>query len=891
MTSVLRWLLRRHVDPAAFADDLADGGGLILVIDHPALAGEAGPVPVGDRALPVVRGGELAIRAALLDDPALVALVPSERALERDLIERAWLRQRLQVDLRDRISAAADRRCAALTDEGLTAAIEAEWPAVAARLADWPFAEGRPVTAADLAAVLERASGDAADADPPAPPPPARPTVPPEDLLTRWLADGPPLDGRLAPTLATWFEQTDDLAWHWLARIADPRPHPAAAPPDPDAIRDALTALVTDGAAGGIESARAALGRRAATESLGRLRDLVEPAIRAVWAARPEAARAHLARAEALVARCAPSVEEAARAPLLDAAFAALARGLMTRAAARSGPRPDVAEIRALRRCLQRDARVIEAVVAAGRLAAFADEADDKAPVDGIRDPEAEAAAWARFARRHVAPADRLVRALRRLRGTLDRPLAEAATVVYERAQSVRDRLNRRFAEALARREVPIFGSRHVGDGMPLHRVTARLVGPLLEDGRSVLLVVLDGCDGGTMVELLAGLPSTIGLRRPTLSTKAPPAARDAIEAALPDGICAALSPLPTLTAMGRRALFAGQIPSNAALSEAEAEAADAAGDRGAWAANPAVAAFAPALLLKGDLDDDLSALRDLLRSETDGQPRAVAVVFNGVDDALGSKHTELPGPWTPTAVHAALPRILLEAIDRGWHVFVTADHGHTPFVRGRKVAARGLGQRIAREPIPGAVRFGPTAWRPAPLHLLVDGGAWLGTQRVGFHGGASIEEVVVPVMHLGPVDEDTGPGRLPEPEAGWPWHDPADAAPEPSPAPEPTSEPSPAPEPIPEPSPAPEPTPEPSPAPAPAADWLARFPDEALRAALLHLDKHGTLPDAQLARLLGSARDARRFARRFDDYRAHLPFRVEIRVVDGVKRYEKVGY
>ncbi len=913
MTSVLHWLLRRHVDAGDFAADVADGGGLILVIDHPSLAGEAGPVTVGDRPVRVVRGGELVIRAALLDGPPLVAIVPPERPLQRDLTERAWLRQRLQVNLRDRVAAAAGRHCAALTDDALNTAIEAEWETVAARLPEWRLQAGRPVTSADLRAVLDARTEKRPETSAP-------PTVPPEDLLARWLIDGPPVDRALARRLLDWSNTADDMAWRWLARVADPRGRCHEEAPDPTEVGEALSTLITDGAAGGLASLRGALGPRTGTESLGRLRDLVESAVRAVYPAHPEKVREHLAEAETLAARARLSVEEAARAPLLSAAFEALACGLMARAASRSGPRPDVAEIRALRRCLQRDDAVIESVVAASRLAAFADDAEEYAPIPRITDPEAEAAAWARFARRHTAPADRLIRTLHRERNVLARDLAEAATAVYARAQTVRDRLNRRFAEALARREVPIYAGRHVGDGMPLHRVTSRLVGPMLEDGRSVLLVVLDGCDGGSMFDVLAGLPEQVGLRRPRLSEKTKPYVRDAIDAALPDGLCAALSPLPTLTAVGRRALFAGQIPANAALSEREAEAADASGDRKAWTSNPAVESFEPTLLLKGDLDADLSALHALLESERDQAPRAVAVVFNEIDDALSSKQTGLPDRWTPAKVHPALPRLLVKAVNAEWHVLVTADHGHTTFVRGRKVAGKRRGQRIAAEAVQGSVRFAATAWRPEPVHLLVDSGAWLGTQRIGFHGGASIEEVVVPIMHLGRVDAESGPGRLPEPEAGWLWGEPAvveaeeavdGAAPTEAP-PTSTGVPTtasvdtpaarvdppavveaPMPPALDEPAPAqPPPTAEPPTDGSRddgASEWLSAISDESTRAALLHLEKHGTLTEPQLARMLGSARKARRFARRFDGYREAVPFRVEIQVVAGVKRYEKV--
>ena len=916
LRGVLRSLLRRHVDPVAFTDA---GIGLVLVQDHPALADDPPQVTLGELTLPVVRGGELALRYALLDDTPFVGVVPAERRLERDLVERAWLRRAITVDLRDRVAAAAGRHCGALTDEGLIAEVEAHWPAVAARLAVYPFEPGKPVTARDLERLLA--------------PEPAAPTIarrPPVEWLVEWLTDGvPPADRRRA--LADALADGADAKLLREVLTAD----------EPDA---ALTSLVAFGATAGVPALRTRSAPRT-DELWPAARTLVEDAVRRLWPTHRPALEARIAPAEARAAAARLTIDDAARLPLLRAAFEALANALFDRAAraARTQPEtpgaidpPYADELRALDRNLHRQPPMIEAVTAAGRLAAFAREAVAHAPPAAI-DYRADVATWARFALDHTAAADRLLRTLRRLRGPLGRDAARAATAVIDAAITARDALNERFAATLSKAEPVIYGERPAaGDGMPLHLVSRLVLRPLLDVNRRVLLLVLDGCDAGTFTELLAALPPTLGLRPPAtwLTGAMPPRARDAIEAwhrAAPDGILGALSPLPTLTAVGRRALFAGHIPHNTALASAESEAANASNDRKAWRHNPVVADHDAPLLLKGDLGDDAAALLAAL----DGPHPVVAAVFNGVDDALGGKQITALGPWTPADVHPALSEVMRAAARAGRAIVVTADHGHTPYVAvSRKVAGRGPGQRIAPAAHPHATRFGPCAWRSETLHLLTHTGAWLGTQRCGFHGGASLEEVVVPVALIGEVDP--GEGRLPEPIAGWPWTrrddgadidgtreateapastDPPDAAPpsapvapaphiepaqpaappgEPAPTDPATTEPAPAPaEPAPaEPAPA-EPAPgEPPLAPAPAAplDWLEAFADDAVRAAFAHLDKHSTLTDPQLARLLGTARAARRFSRRFDRHRDALPFRVEIRIVDGVKRYEKLG-
>ncbi|MEZ4435781.1 MAG: hypothetical protein R3F65_25575 [bacterium] len=252
---------------------------------------------------------------------------------------------------------------------------------------------------------------------------------------------------------------------------------------------------------------------------------------------------------------------------------------------------------------------------------------------------------------------------------------------------------------------------------MSLHLVTRAIIRPLLDAGRRVLLLVLDGADAGTLVELLDHLPPTIGLRRPAdLTGDATPAAIrkacDTLAGVIPEGIIATLSPLPTLTANGRRALFAGELPHNTALTESEAEAADATTDRHAWRDNPALAGHHPLLLLKGDLADDARALLDRL---DDRPPRALAAVFNGVDDALSSKQTTAMGPWTPAAIHPALPTLIEAAIHAGWLIVLTADHG--PALHRRHPPPPRPRPRPAHRPRPTAdtVRFGPTPLAPAP--------------------------------------------------------------------------------------------------------------------------------------------------------------------------------
>ena len=70
------------------------------------------------------------------------------------------------------------------------------------------------------------------------------------------------------------------------------------------------------------------------------------------------------------------------------------------------------------------------------------------------------------------------------------------------------------------------------------------------------------------------------------------------------------------------------------------------------------------------------------------------------------------------------------------------------------------------------------------------------------------------------------------------------------------------------------------------AKGWQTKLPDEGVRQVFVHLEAHGTVTESEVTGMLGSARAARRFANRFDDYAAKVPFRVRIDAVGGVKRY-----
>lgn len=822
---VLDWLVRHREKAVALADR-----DLVLVWEHPALADtpEIGQVHGEPWRIAHVTG-ELTLRAALPEAGRLVAIVPPGFAAPADLAGRAWCGRPLEVQPRDLVAAAATRFCAPITDDALAAAVVDQWTALAASAPGWS-ADG-PVTPREVRDVLLALQlGTAARLD----------RVRPDELLAQWLVDGPP--SAAGALLGAALADTHGREGRWLAWALG--------------ASDGLDLLVTAGALAAADlpsdltsripglhapQDRAALGR------------LVEVAARAAWPRAREAVTGRLATAEARAVTLPP--EQAESYPLLRAPLAAAIRWHLAESAA--GQAPSDARIEGLTGNLHAPAMVggIEMARAAARLARFV-----------AAGGAASATGWFATARDDVAWGDLALRELRRRAAEAPSDLASLASAVADRYLALRDTLNEAFARWLAESWPAVSSNKDRRGALPLDQITRCLVRPALDAGHRVLLVVLDGCDLSTFIELFQRLPvdAGFGLGLPPL--------RDATlraDLAPSNGFGLGVALLPTVTSHSRRALFAGQIPGAGSLDDTEAAAANSSGDKLAFSKNPSLGTVSRTLLLKGDLDGRPDAVRAAMATDV----RLVAVVWNAVDDALASKETTPFSPWTFAGLGPDVFATLQRALDGGWVVLVTADHGHTPFVEGgRKVAASALGNRYSAAELPGSVRFdrGPLPIRPLWLASRV--GAWAGTQHRGWHGGAGLEEVVVPLAFLVKCAPGEGRPRTPD----WWWHRAGAMSAMPQPPPQ-----------------APAPVPRVPIASAPIVSkpvaggtWMEAVLDADVRRVFLHLERHGAVDHRDLIEMLGHDRAARKFAINYELWLAHVPFGVRVEMQPGGKRY-----
>ncbi|MFI9487355.1 BREX-2 system phosphatase PglZ [Promicromonospora sp. NPDC052451] len=290
------------------------------------------------------------------------------------------------------------------------------------------------------------------------------------------------------------------------------------------------------------------------------------------------------------------------------------------------------------------------------------------------------------------------------------------------------------------------------GPALGIEHVLRTVVDPWRAQG-GVLLVVLDGMSASVAVDL-AGEVGRSGLVEwvPSATRR-----RLAVAAAL-----------PTVTGVSRTSLLCGEIR---------------VGDSSTEKTGLAVAFPGARLFHKGELrarggnqlaDDVVSAIKDPSVS-------VVGVVINAIDDATHKNDTS-SRPWSMADLEP-LRALLNAASIAGRAVVVTSDHGH--------VVERSTEMRPA---VPG----GEARWRPASSgeagdsEVLVSGARvaaesgqvvllWredrrYGPAKAGYHGGASLAEITVPVLvyqrslaQTAPAGWEAAPPQTPT----W-WNDPA---------------------------------------------------------------------------------------------------------------------
>ncbi|GHH78644.1 BREX-2 system phosphatase PglZ [Promicromonospora soli] len=278
------------------------------------------------------------------------------------------------------------------------------------------------------------------------------------------------------------------------------------------------------------------------------------------------------------------------------------------------------------------------------------------------------------------------------------------------------------------------------------------VVGPW-KGGRGVLLVVLDGMSAAIATQL-AGEVARIGMAEwvPSSTRR-----RLALAAAL-----------PSLTEVSRTTLFSGAVRSGDAAIEKSALA----------AAFPGSVAFH-----KGELraEGGLALAAPVAQAVTDPKVPVVGVVINAIDDAAHKNDTSST-TWDLRQL-APLRALLEAAWQAGRAVVITSDHGHV-VERGTTARPEGGADSRWRLATSGPVGDGEVQVS-GPRVVGPDDGVVLlwrddlryGRTHAGYHGGASLAEITVPVLVFQDVNTSGGAkGWEPAPvqTPGW-WTTPVE--------------------------------------------------------------------------------------------------------------------
>lgn len=329
--------------------------------------------------------------------------------------------------------------------------------------------------------------------------------------------------------------------------------------------------------------------------------------------------------------------------------------------------------------------------------------------------------------------------------------LSRAYQAISRQVRTRRESVNEAFSaelKAIARGDTLAAGI------WPVESALESLVAPLAKQ-HPVLLLVLDGMSQAVYRELAEDLTANHWVELQPTSC---------------EGAACLASALPSITQVSRYSLLAGRLGQGNSADEKKAFASNSA------LRSLASTKFPPVLYHKADLQQPGSGgLAPDVRSVISGQEhRIVAAVINAIDDQLSS-NAQLSVEWRVTAIRV-LHQVLEAARESGRIVILTSDHGH--------VLDHDM---LYRKSDADTERFKPGNHAIDSGEVLVEGPrvvqpdnravvAWSETLRyampkMGYHGGGSLQEVVIPVgvfRDAGETEEIAGWHEVPRQYPAW---------------------------------------------------------------------------------------------------------------------------
>jgi len=356
----------------------------------------------------------------------------------------------------------------------------------------------------------------------------------------------------------------------------------------------------------------------------------------------------------------------------------------------------------------------VEAGVAAVRLARWLATAD-AAPATVAEGALRQVRCW--------AWADRAL-ALIKTADTTRTPRVRAAyAALYEAVREQRAGLDQAFAQRLASWS-PVAGP--TGDLLLAENLLERIARPLAER-RAPLIIVLDGMSAAVACELAEEI---------TASRIWTEAGRH------PDGREGALAVLPSATTFSRTSLLCGQLRAGSQPEERAGFAAFWRGRKSALFHKAGLAAGPGAVL-----NEDVQAV-------IGDAGTVVGVVLNTIDDALRDGREGSTPVWRLDDI-TYLRELLAAAAGAGRPVILTSDHGHI-LDQGEGIHPVQSDSARYRQGQPGdgeVLLSGPRVLSAGGTAVLPwDERIRYAPRKAGYHGGASLAEVIIPVLAFVPA-------------------------------------------------------------------------------------------------------------------------------------------
>ncbi|GAA1254433.1 BREX-2 system phosphatase PglZ [Streptomyces javensis] len=330
--------------------------------------------------------------------------------------------------------------------------------------------------------------------------------------------------------------------------------------------------------------------------------------------------------------------------------------------------------------------------------------------------------------------------------GDPDATLKSAYDSLGTSVRARRRDIDRHFARSLAAWTA---GGRPPEDMLTVETFLPKVVAPVVKAGkRRVLLLVLDGMSAAIAAQLGEELREHWVEYDPLPKAKGTPVRR------------AMAAALPTVTAVSRTSLFAARLMSGTQADEKRLFP-----EHRFWGEEKA------AVFHKDDLRGDTSGapLGPELREALDSDRTHVAVVLNTIDDRLATEQKLGDGAWRLGDI-GRLRELLHFAATQGRAVILTSDHGHVIDRHGARVEAdpdrvESARHRSGTGPLAETeiALSGPRVVAPEPggeIVALWDADSRYTSHKAGYHGGASLAEVAIPVLAFLPFGA--------EPPNGW---------------------------------------------------------------------------------------------------------------------------